>query len=61
MYCDLQNLLETSEVPTPKCVQNEIRDFEMTTAPYTSLNHPGMNINCVLWMQEQHNCLILKS
>ena len=42
-------LLETSEVPTPKCVKNEIRDFEMTTAPYTSLNHLGMTIfiNCI--------------
>ena len=31
-HCDIQNvLLETSEVPTPKCVRNEIRDFEMTT------------------------------
>ena len=40
-------LLETSEVPTPKCVKNEIKDFEMTTVPYTSLNNPGMNINCV--------------
>ena len=40
-------MLETSEVPTPKCVKNEIRDFEMTTTPYTSLNQPGMNINCV--------------
>ena len=24
-------LLEISQVPTPKCVKNEIRDFEMIT------------------------------
>ena len=28
----LKFLLETFEVHTPKCVKNEIRDFEMTTA-----------------------------
>ena len=43
--------LETSEVPIPKCVKNEIRDFEMTTAPYLTKSPRHDNIyKLCFWM-----------
>ena len=55
-------LLESSEVPIPKCVKNEIRDFEMTTAPYLTKSPRHDNIyKLCLWMQEEHISLKLKS
>ena len=50
------------KVPIPKCVKNEIRNFEMTTAPYLTKSPRHDNIyKLCLWMQEEHNCTILKS